>query len=162
MEKIEYIRKNGRRKGHKKGVLFCGIDPDDDQSVVIGFTLCNSLDRFDYIKNQRVEGFGLETAKLRADKWKFHTDYFVQETFTEEELFHAEEGDLDLMVYENPDHSSVIEIPPSVMRRLKSFIIRCERYYKDKEFPLWVKKVKEGNSYDKSLMIKCRVNCFYE
>ena len=147
-QRIEYIRKNGRRKGRKKGVLFCGIDPDDDQSVIIGFTLCHAIDRFDYIKDQRVEGFGLETAKLRADKWKFHTDYFVQKTFTEDEL------EDEVFMYKNPDNQSIVEVPPSVMVRLKTFIERCRKYYKDKDFPMWIQKIEQGESYPSENLVK--------
>jgi hypothetical protein len=147
MSRIEYIRKNGRKKGHKKGVLFCGIDPDDDQSVIFGFALCHPTDRFDYVKNQRVVGFGLEIAKLRAEKWKFHTDYFVQKSFTEEEI-----SDGDLFKYINPDTSTIVEIPPSVMIRLKGFIERCEKYYKDKDFPLWIRKIEKGAEYPDNLL----------
>ena len=163
-QRLEYIRKNGRRKGRKKGVLFCGIDPDDSKSVVIGFTLCHAIDKFDYISGQRQDGFGRDTAKLRADKWKFHTDYFVQRTFTEDEIIQAEEGgddSIDLMVYENPDSITTIEIPPSVMVRLKSFIERCKKYYKDKDFPLWIEKVLSGDSLPEEGLSKCRVNHFY-
>lgn len=149
-QRLEYIRKNGRRKGRKKGVLFCGIDPDDDQSVIIGFTLCHAVDRFDYIKGQRVEGFGLETAKLRADKWKFHTDFFVQKTFTEDEL----EDGFKLFVYLNPDKQSIVEVPPSVMVRLKTFIERCRKYYKDKDFPTWIQKIEQDQPYSYNHMDK--------
>jgi hypothetical protein len=143
-QRIEYIRKNGRKKGHKKGVLFCGIDPDDDQSVIIGFTLCHAIDRFDYIKEQRVEGFGLETAKLRAEKWKFHTDYFLQKTWKENEL---DDEDVLIYIYKNPDNQSIVEVPPSVMVRLKPFIERCRKYYKDKDFPMWIQKIEQGQPY---------------
>jgi len=143
-QRIEYIRKNGRRKGHKKGVLFCGIDPDDDQSVIFGFTLCHPTDRFDYIKGVRVQGFGVETAKIRADKWKFHTDYFVQKTWSEDDINF---GDETLFIYVNSDNQSIVEIPPSVMIRLKTFIERCRKYYKDKDFPTWIQKIEEDNPY---------------
>ncbi len=142
--RIEYIRKNGRQKGRKKGVLFCGIDPDDNQSVILGFSLCHSIDRFDYIAGQKSPGFGLETAKLRAEKWRFHTEYFVQRTFTEADINNE---DLELMVIINPDPKQVVEIPPSVMVRMKSFIERCKKYYKDKDFPAWIQKIEAGEPY---------------
>ena len=152
MSRIEYLRKNGRKRGHKKGVLFCGIDLDNDQSVVLGFTLCHSIDRFDYINDQRVPGFGLETAKLRAEKWKFHTDYFIQNSHTEKEL---DSGVITYII--NPDNGSVVEIPPSIIDRLKTFIERCRKYYKDKEFPNWVKQFEVCESYPKEKMMECAV-----
>lgn len=150
-QRIEYIRKNGRRKGHKKGVLFCGIDPDDDKSVIFGFTLCHPTDRFDYIKGVRVQGFGLETAKLRADKWKFHTDYFVQKTWSEDEMDEIEV----LYKFINPDAQSIVEVPPSVMIRLRTFIERCRKYYKDKDFPTWIQKIEEDNAYPETNLERC-------
>lgn len=148
MSKIEYIRKNGRRSGggKKKGVLFCGIDPDDANSVMVGFSLCNSVDRFDYIKNKPVPGFGMETAKLRAEKWKLYIDYFVQKSYTESEL------NGDMIWYVNPNPQEVIEIPPSIVWRMKIFVQRCRRYYKDKDFPEWVEKLERGESYPMVLL----------
>ena len=179
MEIIEYVRKNGRRRNKetkskglvrgraKKGVLFCGIDPDDDQSVIIGFSLCHSTDRFDYVGGKRtlnketgkmvyvggekVDGFGLETAKCRAEKWKFHTDYFVQKTFKESEMIDAcVVAKYSLMQIINPDPKSIIDIPPSIMVHLKPFIKRCRSYFVDKEFPLWIRKIETEDSYPDS------------
>jgi hypothetical protein len=145
-QKIEYLRKNGRSKGHKKGVLYCGIDPDDDQSVIFGFTLCHPSDRFDYVAGSREAGFGLDIAKIRAEKWKFHTDYFVQKTYTEKEIDDAFMEDMKLKRFINPDPGSIVEVPASVMVRLKPFIERCRKYYKDKDFPMWIQKIELGTS----------------
>ncbi len=142
-QRIEYIRKNGRQKGRKKGVLFCGIDPDDPQSVIMGFSLCHSVDRFDYISGQRMPGFGLDTAKLRAEKWRFHNAYFVQKSFPEAELI---DGD-GLYKFVNPDSKQVVEVPPSVMVRLRTFIERCRKYYKDKDFPAWIEMIEKADPY---------------
>lgn len=151
--RIEYIRKNdGFRKvegsdsdekrmvtrGEKKGVLYCGIDPNDAENVVMGYSLCSPLDRFDYIGGDRHEkGFGVNTAKERAEKWSLHDNYFVQNSFTERMIYEGQ----DLLLLINPDPQQIVEIPPSIMPRLKTFIERCRRYYKDKEFPAWVKKI---------------------
>jgi len=157
IERIEYLRKNGRRKGKKKGVLFCGIDPDDANSVILGFSVCNVIDRFDYINGQSEPGFGLNLAKVRAEKWKLHTDYFVQNSFTEEELYGSNIDDLTdddedrfsfLVLIENPNPQEIVEIPPSVLKRLKIFIERCKKYYKDKDFPEWVENVAKDNELE--------------
>lgn len=148
-EKIEYIRKNGRRKGRKKGVLWCGIDPDDDKTVILGFTLCHAVDRFDYPGGNREEGFGKDLANIRAEKYRFHTDYFVQKTFTEGEIVDSVvQADAEkIWQYVNPQPKQIVEIPPSVMVRLKTFIERCKTYYKDKEFPVWVEKIANDHPY---------------
>jgi hypothetical protein len=138
------LRKNGRHKGKKKGVLYCGIDPDEPTGVVVGFSVCHPTDRFDYVNGQRTEGFGLEVAKNRAERWKFKVNYFVQMSFHEDQLV---DDNFSAFKFLNPDNETVVEIPPSVMVRLKPFIERCKKYYKDKIFPEWVDKVHEGNPY---------------
>lgn len=145
IEKIEYIRKNNRKIGRKKGVLWAGINPHDGNSVIVGFTLCHSVDRFDYIsKRKKIKGFGLKTAKIRAEKWRDHDNYFVQKTYNEEEFEKAlEEEDVEILKYVNPDKKSTVEVPPSVMVKLKPFIERCRKYYKDKKFPIWINKIEK-------------------
>jgi hypothetical protein len=149
-ERIEYLRKNGRKKGKKKGVLWCGIDDSDPDSVMIGFTLCNSIDRFDYIEGKPVPGFGAEIAKKRADKWKNHTEYFVQKSYTQSQLYF--DDDVDILMYKNPNPQEVVEVPPSIVDRLKTFIERCKRYYKDKDFPQWCENVIQNKAIDKNLL----------
>ena len=150
--RLEYIRKNGRKNGRKKGVLWCGVDPDDDKSVIVGFTLCHSIDRYDYPGGQRDVGFGVKLAQIRAEKFRFHTDYFVQKTYTEDELVDDFGIELKVVKFVNPDSKSVVEIPPSVMVRLKTFIDRCKKYYKDKEFPTWIEKIVSGEPYPNNML----------
>ena len=153
MEIIEYIRKSGRKpkrddegkivvKGNgagrqKKGVLFCGIDPLNDDAVIIGFSLCSKLDDFDYVKGQHEPGFGLNLAKERAEKWSDYTGYFVQNSWTEDEIDDGE----DLIGFVNPDTKTVVEVPPSIIGPLKDFTKRCRRYFQDKEFPAWIENI---------------------
>ena len=144
IERIEYIRKNGRKKGRKKGVMWCGIDPESSDSVILGFSLCNSLDKFDWIDGKHTPGFGLKLAKLRGEKWVDHTDYFVQASFTEPMLYDDESKLLKIL---NPNSRLVVEIPPSIIDRLRTFIKRCKKYYKDKDFPLWVDKIDNNDPY---------------
>lgn len=145
-QRLEYIRKNGRKNGRKKGVLWCGVDPDDAKSVIMGFTLCHSIDKYDHPGGSRENGFGLKLAQIRAEKFRFHTDYFVQRTFTERQIYNDNN---ELMQYVNPDTKSIVEVPPSVMVRLRTFIERCKKYYKDKEFPKWIERIESGNCYSK-------------
>lgn len=158
-KRIEYIRKNGgiaikvkddntgkslyirENKGEKCGVLYCGIVPNDDQSVVVGFSLCSKVDKFDYVSGERRPGFGLSVAKSRAEKWSMHNAYFVQNSFTEQMI---EDGS-NLIWFENPNPEKIVEVPPSVIKRLKVFIERCKRYYKDKRFPAWTEKIRNDN-----------------
>ena len=142
--RLEYIRKNNRSKGKKKGVLYCGIDPEDVNNVIVGFSLCNTVDRFDYIGGKPVKGFGLDTAKQRAEKWSLFTEYFVQKSWTEDEI---DDETHALLMIKNPNPQQVVEIPPSVLAPLKRFIDRCRKYYKDKEFPEWVRKVEDDEPY---------------
>ena len=154
-ELIEYVRKSGRKpkrddngnivvKGAgtgrtKKGVLFCGILPDLPDQVSIGFSLCSPMDEFDVVNGSKEPGFGLELAQARADKWANFTGFFVQTSWTEDELDNG-----DIFMFENPEPKTVVEIPPSICNQLASFIGRCRRYYKDKEFPEWVEKFEAG------------------
>lgn len=161
-ERIEYLRKNDRirtnpdtgkrgmvSKGEKRGVIVCMVDPEDNDSVIFGFSLCNPVDRFDYIKGIKEEGFGLELAKIRAEKWRDHIAYFIQHSFTdaiwtttEEEIY--EDCECDLI--KNPNPKEIVEIPPSIVLRLKTFIERCRRYYKDKNFPAWVEQIEKNDA----------------
>lgn len=149
VERIEYLRKSNRKQGKKKGVLWCGIDPDNADGVLVGFSLCHSIDEFD-VKirgkyRERVPGFGLSVAKERGDKWRFHSAYFVQNSYTEYEL---NVFDLDLPVlYENPDPATIVEIPPSIEDRLRTFLVRCKKYYKDKMFPEWCEAILQNDPY---------------
>jgi len=160
-ERIEYLRKNDRirtnkdtgkrvmiSKGEKRGVLICMVDPEDNDSVIFGFSLCNPIDRFDYIKGIKEEGFGLELAKARAEKWRDHLEYFIQRSFTENEIWTTTEEvceDFECDLLQNPNPRVIVEIPPSIVLRLKTFIERCRRYYKDKNFPAWVEQIEQNN-----------------
>jgi hypothetical protein len=157
MCKIEYMRKNGgvatkledgtyvrHNKGEKRGVLFCGIHPNNNDDVVVGFSLCNKLDEFDVINGERRKGFGLRIAKKRALKWSDHTEYFIQTSWTEEEI---EDLSISLEYINNPNIEEIVEVPPSVAKKLLNFLERCMRYYQDKNFPEWANKFMNHNEY---------------
>lgn len=154
MEKeiIEYIRKNNgmlvkvgenkkgkfifekRNMGPKIGVLWCGINPADNEKVMIGFSLCNKIDRFNYKPDgnrlKKYPAYGIVLARKKACYVNNHADCFIQATQTENS---------DYLIV-NPDPNKIVEIPPSIVKKLTSFVERCKRYYKDKQFPTWVKK----------------------
>ena len=138
---IEYLRKNGRKQGRKKGIMFCGIDPEEGNRTIIGFSVCHKTDRFDYMGcTEKKIGHGLEMAKQRAYKWADYDNFFIQTSHHEDVIFLNE----DLFYYENPDPSNVVEIPPSVYPFLRKFIIRAKKYYKDKIFPVWAEDIADG------------------
>lgn len=149
LSKIQYIRKNGRKKGKKRGVMFCGVDSENSDSVVFGFSLCNtSCDRYDYVKGEREPGFGLDVAKIRAEKWKNHIGFFVQKTYTQEEIRDTNR----FSFFKNPNPKEIIEIPPSVYRQLVGFIQRCRRYYQDKDFPEWIENIELSKPVEADLV----------
>lgn len=150
-QRIEYLRKNGRKQGRKKGVMWCGVDPDDENKVMVGFSICSALDKFDWVSDRYEPGFGLELAQVRADKWKDKDEYFVQLSYPEPELY---SDDVSIMKYVNPNTKEILEIPPSIVKRLKTFIVRCKKYYKDKDFPVWVEKLNNGENYSYELLEK--------
>lgn len=144
MFRIEYMRKNNRNRGKKKGVLYCGISTIDSANVDVGFSVCNTIDRFDYIDRKPCKGFGLDLAKQRAEKWSLFTEFFVQKSWTEDRIMDETE---ELLLFKNPNTQQVVEIPPSVVAPLKRFIERCRKYYKDREFPEWVRKIENDEPY---------------
>jgi hypothetical protein len=151
---IEYVRKSGRKpkrdedgkivvKGSgigrsKKGVLFCGVLPDDPEKVSIGFSLCGPLDEFDYVNGNKEPGFGLDLAMARAEKWSQYLGFFYQNTYTEFDIENE-----DIQIFQNPDPKFIVEVPPSLEKQLKCFVKRCRNYFKDKEFPLWIEKLEK-------------------
>jgi len=131
------ISGSGRRsKGYKKGVMIAGIDENND--VVIGFSMCHPNDKFDYINGEwtesidkmfnitkgdyiggkRVDGFGKEVAIKRAIKWK---------NFTGKSYHSADEASHRL-----------IPVPRSIKESFERFCERAIRYYKDKRLPAWI------------------------
>lgn len=148
----------GRRtKGIKRGVLISGID--ENGNVIVGFSLCHKLDKFDYIGGSQIEikkdnkvvgykniggqhnpGFGVNLAIQRAKKWKDRVNtvvcgkgkgYFVNQV-------RVEQGREAL--------SNSVFIPASIEKKLESFLISCERYYNDKKLPRWAYDFKNALS----------------
>lgn len=135
MEIIEYIRGTNR---HKKGVLYCGIDDNDSNKAIIGFSLCNKRDKFDHIGRKYEPGFGLFLTLNRAQKWATKTDYFIRKDPCI--INHLRNfGSINEV-----SKSNILEIPPSIYENLKKFIRRSKRYFKNKRFPEWVEKIENN------------------
>ena len=69
-QKIQKIHKSktGKTIISKKqiGYIIAGIV---DNTIVVGYSLCNRKDRYDYINGKRTSGFGKHMAYERAVKW---------------------------------------------------------------------------------------------
>ena len=148
---IEYIRKNGKiGSGVKKGVLYAGIDPEFNDMIDIGFSMCSPEDDFDVVAGKKRSGFGLEIAKERSIKWCSCNDYFIQLHYTEADL---EDDDFEILRIVNPDPMGIVEIPPSIVEHLKKFIERCKKYYSDKDFPVWTDMLMVGKPYPQGRLV---------
>lgn len=117
--RVEFIRKG---KGQKVGVMIACVDPLNPKKVLIGFSLCHTKwDSFDHINFGMVEqkNIGKKIAHRRAMKYR---DY------------------QDAVVYDDSlgDQEGIVYIPASVNIPLVKFMYDSYKYYKDKEFPLWV------------------------
>lgn len=125
---IEYVRGS---KNEPRGVLFAGVHPENSQMVVVGFSLCHKQkDRFDKIKSKSggvstVEGLGKNIAARRAVKWAgSHAVTLTPRSDTDA-------------------HYGVVHVPPSIGVDLSLFLDRTQRYFKDKEMPMWANGVYE-------------------
>lgn len=122
-----------KSSGIKKGIMIACVDENND--VIIGFSMCHPNDKYDhidgewtedldgmfnitkgeYIGGKRVDGFGKEVAIKRAIKWK----NFAGKTYL---------GTGDRLV----------PVPMSIKETFETFCARATRYYKDKTLPGWI------------------------
>ena len=113
---VEYIKRSNK----KVGILVAGIHPDYEK-VIVGFTLCSNLDKWDWIKTgkgkEKVHGFGKDVATKRAVKW---------------ESFKG---------FDN------VSVPTSISKEFNMFILRCKAYYKDKKLSNWALRKKGFLNY---------------
>ena len=109
-----------RSKGHRRGVLLAFVDPDDDTKVSIGYSLCHKFDRFDYRMGFHLEGLGSWYAFNKAGKHRDSKSFIISTSPKHKQL-----------------PKTVVKIPQTLEKVLKSFIYRCSKYYKDKELPKW-------------------------
>lgn len=79
---VEYIRDKDRKK---RGVLFAGLIKGSDV-VAVGCSLCNKIDKFDYIGGKKAKGFGLKLAKLRASKLIEKKDVHIPDSVAQNHL----------------------------------------------------------------------------
>ena len=111
LERIKFSRK-------KIGVMVSFVHPDYPDMMAIGFSLCNfsADDKFDYqlmgipMVYVEAEGFGKHIAFGRAEEWS---------------------GPVSVL-------RKSYSIPPSIKQQFHDFVLRSQRYYKDKTLPGWV------------------------
>ena len=121
--RIEYIRKGrGFQPRQKIGVMIACIDPLDENKVIVGFSLCHRWDTFDHTDFgiYKEKDFGKLIAHRRAMKNRDKVEYYVYSENLEENF------------------KETVYIPYTVHEHLVKFIYDSYKYYKDKEFPLWV------------------------
>jgi len=77
--RVTYIRKKIRRKvindqpiyysqGEKRGVMISFINPNDPNMICMGWSICNSIDKWDHVNGVKVKNFGKNLAISRAFK----------------------------------------------------------------------------------------------
>jgi len=103
----------------KVGMLVSFIHPENDKLVCVGFSLCNTkkYDKFDKIQIRAFEyrdfpGLSFKIASGRALKWSMFEWLAI-----------------------SPQAPSV---PVSITKDFKKFVLRTQKYYKDKQLPKWV------------------------
>ena len=76
----ERIMRNGKSEGSKRkiGVMVAGISGSG--RVVVGFSLCNKKDRYNYPGGVYTPGFDKEIASQRALKWEKEQSIAVPES----------------------------------------------------------------------------------
>jgi hypothetical protein len=132
-QKIQYFRTNRKKiknsdgsikitKGIKKGVLLAFVDPMDEESVCIGYSMCHPNDKFDYQKGFRFKNLGLWHAVRRAEKYKTSSQWIISMSSKDKQL-----------------SKEIVKVPHSLRKELKVFIDRCSKYYKNKTLPTWAK-----------------------
>jgi len=106
------------------GVMVSFIHPDHPTIMVSGYSLCNLAagDEFDYLCEDRraflykeAKGLGKTIAMDRAIKW----------------------------VESNSIKGKEYLVPSSIKKQFKDFVLRSQRYYKDKVLPIWLAKFLE-------------------
>ena len=117
--RVEFIRKSKQ----KVGVMLACIDPLNPEKVIIGFSLCHTrYDEFDHINFGMVKqkDIGKKIAHRRAIKYGDYVEALVYDQKLAENL------------------TGTVYVPASVNLALVKFVYDCYKYYKDKEFPVWV------------------------
>jgi hypothetical protein len=119
LKTLERVRLN-----HEKiGVMVSFVNPEYPDMVAIGYSLVNKKagDKFDHqithlglsmgpVGYFKAEGFGKHIAFGRAEEWST-PEALPERTYT---------------------------IPPSIKKQFHAFVLRSQRYYKDKTLPGWV------------------------
>ncbi len=104
------IRYTRKPNFDKKGVMVAIVE---DDIVEIGFSMCHRIDKWDFVKGQHIRNFGLSVALERAVVW-FGKAY-------------------------GGGYHNTVEIPQTIATELKTFIMRLQEKYPEKQFPYWAK-----------------------
>jgi hypothetical protein len=75
-ELIQYVRKTTRKtakrgyitRGKKRGVLLATLHPENENRIIIGFSMCHPNDRFNYVDGLPIDDWGKEMAYNRGVK----------------------------------------------------------------------------------------------
>lgn len=124
----EYI--HGKDK-QRVGVFIAGLNPENPGNVVVGFSLCkrteDEWDRYDYPNGIKTPDFGKNLAARRALKWADHR-YATSNMISKSEQPQGRHAYNDALV----------RIPVSITDKFEKFLRRVRRYYRNREFPVWV------------------------
>ena len=98
------------------------LDPNDENQLCIGYSVCHKNDRFDYRKGFHLNGIGIQFAINKADKHKTSSDFIISTRTEDRQL-----------------PKTIVKIPQSIAESLRHFIYRCSRFkmYAGKQFPEW-------------------------
>ncbi len=143
-EKIQFVKQNKALKG----VLFAGIDPDNDDNVVVGFSMANKMDihNLEVVDGLKLGGFnkeiGLKLAKKRAIDYIGCSEsqvFLYKDETGKREYYPCGKGIMDgVITYSDSEKRMTINIPTTLTKPFVYFIDNCIKYYKGKKFPKWL------------------------
>lgn len=74
-------------EGQKRGVMISFIHPNYPERFCLGWSICNSADRWDYIRGTKVENFGKNLAISKAFKFEMQEEIYFPDSIGK--LFHT-------------------------------------------------------------------------
>jgi len=129
----QYIKTQKKIRGQRTGVMIAvpacsGDKTKDDKHIVeveIGFSFLNKKDKWDFIGEKHVPGFGVSLAESRGST--LYTKTFKEFLYTKKRC----------------GYQFSSRIPMKYAESIFNFVDRCKRYYKDTDecifvFPQWV------------------------
>ena len=130
---VEYLRDKNNKI---KGILFADDDIERPGAVIIGFSLARKTDipPMVSVSSIRTGGFNRDFGLKLAQKRSLDYRDLCNLKMYNDELIIADSDD-DEPINENSMPVPICSIMEAPLMR---FILRCERFYKDKIFPKWV------------------------